>query len=92
MDSKRDWCVYILQCSDNTYYTGITNDFEKRLQLHQSGRAARYTAQRKPVKMVYYQDGYNQSEARKEEIVLKDWRRDKKERLIKGEISRHTSH
>jgi len=91
MDSTRDWKVYILQCSDSTYYVGITNNVEKRFAIHQRGKGARYTSQRLPVKIVYLMSGYTQSEARKEEIILKDWRREKKEKLIKGIIRRNLS-
>ena len=84
----KDWSVYILECSDKTYYIGITNNLEKRLKDHQGGKAARYTARRLPVKLCYSMGGYSQSEARKEEIVLKDWRKEKKKKLINGTISR----
>jgi len=80
--------VYILKCYDGTYYVGITNDLEKRLKAHQKGKAARYTARRLPVRLCYSMEGYSQSEARKEEIKIKDWRRDKKEKLIKGLLIR----
>ena len=83
-----NWSVYILECSDGTYYTGITNDIEKRIKAHNSKSGARYTSRRIPVKCVYHREGYTQSEARKEEIILKDWSRKKKEKLIKGIISR----
>jgi putative endonuclease len=84
----KDWSVYILLCNNDTYYTGITNDLNKRMKAHFSGKAARYTAQRRPVKLVYHEEGFSQSEARKEEIVLKDWRKEKKKKLIEGFFSR----
>jgi len=87
-DIIKDWIIYILECSDKTYYTGITNNLSKRIKLHQKGMAARYTAQRLPVRLSFYKSGYTQSEARKEEMVLKDWSREKKIKLIKGIISR----
>jgi len=71
-------------CNDGTYYTGITNDLNKRMKAHLSGKAARYTAQRRPVKLVYHKEGFSQSQAKKEEIVLKNWRKEKKENLING--------
>jgi len=49
-----EWCVYLLRCSDGTYYTGITNDIARRLTEHnESARAARYTRSRRPVVLVY---------------------------------------
>ena len=84
----KNWFVYILQCIDGTYYTGITNNLEKRIKIHNKKQGARYTSQRLPVKLCYSMGGYTQSEARKEEIVLKDWSRAKKEKLIKGIVER----
>jgi len=83
-----EWSVYILQCSDDTYYTGITNDIEHRLKAHNSKTGARYTSQRLPVHYVYIKNGYTQSEARKEEIVIKNWNREKKIKLINKEFQR----
>lgn len=49
-----EWCVYLLRCSDGTYYTGITSDIERRLVEHnETGRGARYTRARRPVVLVY---------------------------------------
>lgn len=83
-----NWFVYILECRDKTYYTGITNHLEERLKKHQNGKASIYTRDRGPVKLVYSKGGYNQSDARREEIILKDWRREKKEKLVRDEIER----
>ena len=84
----QDWSVYILECSDGTYYTGITNNLEKRIRIHNSGKGARYTSKRVPVKCIYSQNGYTQGEARQEEIILKDWSRKKKRKLINGAFDR----
>ena len=54
MASEKHWYVYILKCSDNSLYTGITKDLERRVDEHNSGReAAKYTRARRPVKLVY---------------------------------------
>lgn len=52
------YCVYMLQCADGTYYTGLTTDLQRRLQEHQSGgsKGARYTHSRRPVTLVWHQD------------------------------------
>jgi|ERR1043165_7444117 putative endonuclease len=78
--------VYILKCSDDTYYTGITNDPERRLAEHQSGlNQESYTYSRRPVKQVYLSDGFSDPlEAIGWEKQLKDWNRKKKEAVING--------
>ena len=82
-----NWSVYILECSDKTYYTGITNNIEKRLKTHQNGHGARYTYGRLPVKMVYSRTGLTESCARKEEMRIKKLTRQDKEKLIYGEVA-----
>ena len=49
----KQWCVYILRCGDGTLYTGMTDDFEKRLAAHRSGKGAKYTRGRAPFEAVY---------------------------------------
>ena len=49
---ERGWCVYILRCADNSLYTGITNNLEKRLAAHASGTASKYTRSRRPASLV----------------------------------------
>lgn len=77
-----NWSVYILECADNTFYTGITNDMAKRLVAHNSGKGAKYTLGRLPVRVVYSLDGFSESEARKEEFRIKKLSRKQKERLV----------
>lgn len=75
--------VYILKCSDHTYYTGVTNNVETRLQYHNEGiNKEAYTFTRRPLTLVYYESfsDYNQAIAREKQ--LKDWSRKKKEALI----------
>ena len=74
--------VYIVKCRDNTLYTGITTDLEKRLTKHNQGTGAKYTRGRTPVELVYYENGYTKSEALKREIAIKKLTRIKKEKLI----------
>ena len=74
--------VYIVKCRDNTLYTGITTDLEKRLTKHNQGTGAKYTRGRTPVELVYYEKGYTKSEALKREISIKKLNRIKKEKLI----------
>jgi len=76
------WYVYIVECSDNTYYTGITNDIEKRLSKHNSGKGAKYTRKRGPVKLLWSTESENRSEASKLEYKIKKLKRIDKEKLI----------
>jgi putative endonuclease len=73
------WYVYIVCCRDDTYYTGITNNVAKRIEKHNSGKGAVYTSGRRPVKLIYQEKHADKSSARKREIQIKDWRREKKE-------------
>ncbi len=77
--------VYILECSDGTYYTGYSRDPEARLSQHQSGRASKYTRSRLPVKMVYLQECPSPLEAYRAERKIKQLSRKKKEALMRGE-------
>lgn len=64
--------LYILECSDKTFYTGITTDLQRRLEEHNSSKlGAKYTRTRRPVKLVYSQEFINRSEASKEEARVK---------------------
>jgi len=82
---NKDWLVYILECSDKTLYTGITNDLEKRLEQHNSGKdGAKYTRVRRPVKCVYQEVQKNRSEASKREFAIKKITRAEKLQLIES--------
>jgi len=65
------WFLYILECSDGTLYTGITNDLTRRTQKHNEGKGARYTRTRTPVKLVYYETCVNRSAALIREAAVK---------------------
>lgn len=78
--------VYILKCSDNTYYTGVTNNPEKRLIEHNKGlNKNAYTFNRRPVELVYYNLFSNFNLAIEWETKIKKWSRSKKEALIKSD-------
>ena len=79
------WSLYILQCSDGSFYTGITNNLERRLKMHQSGKASRYTRTRGPVEMLYSEKCGDRSSALIRECEVKEWPRSKKAGLISGE-------
>ena len=76
--------TYILKCSDGTYYTGWTNDLDKRLKAHNGGKSgAKYTRNRRPVTLVYYEEFQGRQEAMKREYAIKQLTRKEKENLIK---------
>ena len=81
---EKNHYAYMLRCADNTIYSGYTNDLEKRLETHNSGKGAKYTKTRRPVKLVYYETFKNKSEAMKREYEFKHLTRQEKEKLIKG--------
>ena len=83
---KEIWHVYMVRCSDRTLYTGITNDLEKRIEAHNSGKeGARYTRSRRPVKLVYSEQVKSKSAAAKLEYQLKKLPRSKKDTLVRSE-------
>ena len=79
--------AYIVKCSDGTYYTGYTNDLEKRLLAHNAGKGAKYTRNRLPVEMVYYEEYEEKSEAMKREYAIKQLKRKEKLELIKKPLT-----
>ena len=76
------WLVYMLECSDNSIYTGITNNLENRLKKHQSGDGAKYLRGRLPIKIIYKELFINRSEATKREISIKKMSKKEKKKLI----------
>lgn len=75
--------VYILRCSDNTLYTGITNDLDKRIHEHNhSSLGAKYTRSRRPLKLVYSEGCADKSGALKREIAIKKLSKVQKEILF----------
>ncbi len=77
--------VYILKCSDNSYYTGITNNLEKRFKEHQLGnKKDSYTFKRRPLSLEFYQEFNDVLQAIYFEKKIKGWTRAKKKALIEG--------
>ncbi len=77
--------VYILRCSDLSYYTGHTDNLEQRIGQHQLGEVEGYTAKRLPVQLVFSQEFGTREEALAAELQIKPWSRAKKEALIRGD-------
>ena len=76
------WYLYILRCKDDTLYTGITTDVEKRLEAHCSGKGAKYTRGRGPLELVYTEICESHSHALKRELEIKAMTRQQKENWI----------
>ncbi|QEH68868.1 GIY-YIG nuclease family protein [Cellulosilyticum sp. ST5] len=74
--------IYILKCKDGTYYTGYTNDIEKRVRIHNDKKGAKYTRGRTPVTLVYEESFATKAEALKREYMIKQMSRAEKEALI----------
>ncbi len=81
--NERAWFFYIVRCRDNSLYSGITLDLEERIAKHNAGNGARYTAQHRPVVLVFSEKFPDVSAARKREAQIKGWSKVKKELLIK---------
>lgn len=74
--------VYILKCADGTYYTGYTTDPERRTQVHNSGKGAKYTRARRPVELIYTEEYDDKIEAHRREYAIKQLTRAEKEKLM----------
>ena len=74
--------VYVLQCRDESLYTGITTDVSRRFETHKRGAGGNYTRSRGVVKMLYAEKQKNRSCAQKREAEIKSWTRQKKIQLI----------
>ncbi len=75
---------YVLRCADGTLYTGVTTDVARRVEEHNGGEGARYTASRRPVRLVWKEEHRDRSSAQRREAAIKGWRRSRKEALIGG--------
>ena len=78
-----NWLVYMIHCSDNSLYTGITTDIEKRFARHKNKKGAKYFFGREPKEIVFLEKGHNRSSAGKREYELKHYSRLEKLALIK---------
>jgi putative endonuclease len=79
---KAPWSLYILECGDGSLYTGISNNVEKRLTSHQSGKGAKYTRTHQPVKLMYVEKCGRQGKAMSREREVKRFPKKKKLNLI----------
>ena len=78
--------VYILKCSDGTYYTGYTTDPKRRTQVHNSGKGAKYTRSHLPVELVYQEEAADRSAALRREAAIKRFTRQQKLRMVESRL------
>lgn len=85
---KDNWTVYIVRCSDNSLYTGITTDLAKRMKEHNSGNksGAKYTRARTPVTLVYSEEAEDRSQAARREYEIKKMDKRSKEMMLKDKL------
>ncbi len=79
---EQKWFVYMLRCGDGSIYTGIAVDVEHRLEMHRSGKGAKYTRGRGPLELVYREKCADHSAALKRELAIKALTKEEKENLI----------
>jgi putative endonuclease len=85
--TSTNWTVYIILCSDNSLYTGITNNLSRRFSQHCGTQGAKYFRGRQPVKVAYAEDGHNRSSASKREFAIKQLKHTEKVLLIQSVIN-----
>ena len=78
MEKENSHYFYVLECSDNSYYAGYTNNLEKRIATHNAGKGAKYTRARGPVKCIYYETFETKQQAMAAEYAFKQLNRTKK--------------
>ena len=76
--------IYLVECSDRSYYCGYTNDLNKRIETHNKGNGGKYTKRRLPVELIYSEEFETRSEAMKRECAIKKFSRRQKEALVRG--------
>ena len=77
--------VYILQCDDGRFYTGHTDDLDRRVAEHQAGGFCGFTSRRRPVRLMWFENFQTRIEALEAERRIKPWSRAKKDALIRGD-------
>ena len=89
MTRQGRYCVYMVECADGTYYTGSTNNLEKRLTLHNNGHGAKYVRGKGPVTLVYRKGCRDYQRALQAERALKQLTRKEKEALVRSHARSH---
>lgn len=81
---KNNWKVYIIRCKDNSLYTGITTDVDRRMKQHRNGNGSKFVRSRLPFKLVYLESNHTRSSASKREAEIKSYHKSKKEDLVEN--------
>ena len=81
------WHIYIIECSDGSLYTGVTNDLDKRITAHNAGRGAKYTKSRRPVHLRYSETARDRKQASQREHVIKSLQKSTKISLIASKLA-----
>ena len=87
--NKGQWNLYVAECADGSYYTGIAKDVEKRIKTHNSGKGSKYTATHRPVKLIFQEPQANYSAALRREYQVKTLPKNRKVRFVAGEKLRN---
>jgi len=82
MEQIKKYYAYMVRCKDGTIYSGYTVDVQKRIEVHNSGKGAKYTRARLPVELVYYEEFFNKKDALKREREFKSITHKQKEQII----------
>jgi len=85
MNNNWHWYVYIVECTDGLYYTGMTWNISDRVEQHISGNGSKFTGKHGFKRVAYYEEHNDLDTARYREKQIKDWSREKKMKLINGE-------
>ncbi|MEM8863613.1 MAG: GIY-YIG nuclease family protein [Chloroflexota bacterium] len=80
------WSVYLIRCADNSLYTGITTDVDRRFETHMAGKGAKYLKTRRPFQLVFSKAVGNRSEASKLEYAIKQLPKRQKEAIVQGKL------
>jgi putative endonuclease len=91
---ENSWQVYIILCSDDSLYTGITTNVERRFSQHKTGQGAKYFRGHQPLQLVYLESRYDRNTAAKKELKIKRMKRSEKYLLILSDLNeiRDVSH
>ena len=91
METENDWTVYIIRCNDGSLYTGISTDVQRRFREHrETRRGAKFFKGRKPLEVVYREDGHSRGSASRREAAIKKLSRSEKLRLVLDGIEQAT--
>lgn len=84
-NKKKNWLVYMILCSDDSLYTGITTDLQRRFTQHKNKKGAKYFYGREPLEIVFTEEGHDRISASQREYEIKNYSRAEKMVLLKSE-------